>query len=141
MLFLVQALGVPFLLDVPCLLSSSHKRSTVRLFHPLHPATVSSMVSDRPAGALAALAVGTQPDGNSFPTLIPALCAHLKKKLGKRWAGACASIGGSLARLRLALGPGSEHYQCPPAPQSDARGTMRLRDGGSAPCFQGGAPI
>ena len=90
------------------------------------------MVSNRLAGALAAPAVGTKPDGRLRPTLISASRAHWKKKLGLTWAGACAGLKGSLEGLRLTLGLGSTHDQCPPTSQNDSqndsRGILRPRD-------------
>ena len=86
------------------------------------------MVRTRPVWAWAALAVGTQPDGTSFPTLTSAHCAHLKNSVEKWWTGACASLQRGLRRLRLTFKPGLGHYQCAPALQNDARGIMRQRD-------------
>ena len=93
-----------------------------------NPATVEAMVRTRPVWAWAALAVGTQPDGTSFPTLTSAHCAHLKNSVEKWWTGACASLQRGLRRLRLTFKPGLGHYQCAPALQNDARGIMRQRD-------------
>ena len=91
------------------------------------------MVRSRPVWAWAALAVGTQPDGTSFPTLTSAHCAHLKKSVEKWWMGACASLQRGLGGLRLALKPGPGHCQRAPASQSDARGITRQREESEQP--------
>ena len=105
-----------------------YSRTLRRLGLLVNPATVEAMVRTRPVWAWAALAVGTQPDGTSFPTLTSAHCAHLKNSVEKWWTGACASLQRGLRRLRLTFKPGLGHYQCAPALQNDARGIMRQRD-------------